>query len=390
MTQTRSGLAALLGGRLEGQDGSVIALRDPEDAALEDVVVVRHAKYLPACLQSAAHLIVIHRDTVLDANLETRPGRSFLRVPDPELAWERILGAFFPDLDRQPGVHPSAQIHPSARLGEGVHVGPNAVVSRNVRVGDGCVILGGAYIGEDSSLGAGCLIHPNASILHRVTIGDRVIVQSGAVVGSDGFGFRRTAEHHHVRLPHIGTVALDDDVEIGVNTVVDRGTVGQTRIGARTKIGPACVIAHNASIGEDVLLIGAVQLAGSVTIEDRAVLWGQVGSVGHITIGAGATVTAQSGISKSLPAGGVYRGSPAQPIRDQLRLEAKIRDLERLEARLKSLEDRLEGRDAHRLEQNEADRLEQHEADRLEQDANESGNSKMKAHIEPSRGKHST
>jgi UDP-3-O-[3-hydroxymyristoyl] glucosamine N-acyltransferase len=394
VTHTRAGLAALLGGTLEGSDGPVNALRDPTDARPSDVVVARHAKYLPSCLESPANLIVVHQNTVLDANLNTRAGariarevlsdeqeRSFLRVPDLEIAWERLLGAFFPALDRDPGIHPSAQMHPSARLGQGVHVGPNAVISRDAVIGDGCVILAGALIGEGSSLGRDCLIHPNVSVLHHVTLGDRVIVQSGAVIGSDGFGFRRTPDHHHIRLPHIGSVVLGDDVEIGANSVVDRATVGETRIGARTKIGPACIVAHNSVIGQDVLLIGAVQLAGSITIHDRAVLWGQVGAAGHITIGADATVTGQSGVSKSLPAGGTYRGSPAQPINDQLRLEARIRDLERLTERIKLLEERLGVRTENRLENQPED---------AQESANESGNSKMNAHIEPSRGKHST
>jgi UDP-3-O-[3-hydroxymyristoyl] glucosamine N-acyltransferase len=342
VTQTRAGLALLLEGTLEGPDGPVNALRDPAEAGPEDVVMARHAKYLASCLESSANLIVIHRNTVLDAYSNLRPGRCFLRVPDLEIAWERLLGAFFPVLDREPGIHPSAQIHPSATLGQNVHIGPNVVISRNASIGDDSAILAGAVIGEDSRLGQHCLVHPNVSVLHHVTVGDRVILQSGAVIGSDGFGFRRTPDHHHVRLPHIGTVILGDDVEIGVNSVVDRATVGETRIGARTKIGPACVVAHNTMIGEDVVLIGAVHLAGSITIHDRVVIWGQVGSAGHITIGAGATVTAQSGISKSLPAGGTYRGSPAQPINDQLRLEARTRDLERLTERIRLLEERLE------------------------------------------------
>ncbi len=350
MIQTRAGLATLLEGTLEGPDGPVNALRDPADAGPDDVVMARHAKFLPSCLESRANLIVIDRNTVLDASNKDRPGRSFLRVPDLEIAWERLLGAFFPALDRDPGIHPSAQVHPTATLGQRVHIGPNVVISRNASIGEGSVILAGAVIGEDSRLGQHCLVHPNVSVLHHVTVGDRVILQSGAVIGSDGFGFRRTPDHQHVRLPHIGTVILGDDVEIGANSVVDRATVGETRIGARTKIGPACIVAHNTVIGQDVLLIGAVQLAGSITIHDRAVLWGQVGAAGHITIGADATVTGQSGVSKSLPAGGTYRGSPAQPINDQLRLEARTRDLERLTERIRLLEERLEIRSKHQPE----------------------------------------
>ncbi len=358
MTHTRVGLATLLEGALEGSDGSVNALRDPAEAGPDDVVVARHAKFLPSCLESSANLIVIHRNTVLDASSDPRPGRSFLRVFDLEMAWERLLGAFFPVLDRDPGVHPSAQVHPRATLGRHVHIGPNAVISRNASIGDGSVILAGALIGEGSSLGQHCLVHPNVSVLHHVTLGDRVIVQSGAVIGSDGFGFRRTPDHQHIRLPHIGTVILGDDVEIGANSVVDRATVGETRVGARTKIGPACVVAHNTMIGEDVLLIGAVHLAGSITIHDRAVLWGQVGAAGHITIGADATVTGQSGVSKSLPAGGTYRGSPAQPINDQLRLEARTRDLERLTERIRLLEEQLEVSLERRLEVQSENQLE--------------------------------
>ena len=355
---TRATLAEALGGRLEGPDGVVRAMRDPLEAGSDDVVVVRQEKYLSACLQSPAGLIVlgevvstqaVSTEAVLNQTVsngapisqEDRVGRAFLRVSDPELAWERLLHHFSPHLEYPPGIHPSAQVHPSAMIGENVHIGPNVTVEQGAQIGARSRILAGSLIAQDARLGRDCLIHPNVSILHNVTLGDRVLVQSGAVVGSDGFGFRRTPEHHHIRLPQIGTVIIEEDVEIGANSVVDRGALGATRIGARTKIGPACIVAHNGQIGQDVLLIGAVQLAGSVTVGDRAVLWGQVGVIGHLRIGAGATVTAQSGVSKDLPPDQVYRGSPARPYREQMRLEARIHDLERMAERIKQLEDRL-------------------------------------------------
>ena len=340
---TRITLAEALGGRLEGPDGAVLALRDPLEAGSDDVVVVRQEKYLSVCLQSPAGLIVVG-ETAPDGALEAskhRSGRAFLRVPDTELAWERLLHQFAPHLEYPPGIHPGAQVHPSAMIGENVHIGPNVTIEQGAQVGAGSMIMSGSLIAQNARLGRGCLIYPNVSILHNVTLGDRVLVQSGAVVGSDGFGFRRTPEHHHIRLPQIGTVIIEEDVEIGANSVVDRGALGATRIGARTKIGPACIVAHNGQIGQDVLLIGAVQLAGSVTVGDRAVLWGQVGVIGHLRIGAGATVTAQSGVSKDLPPDQVYRGSPARPYREQMRLEARIHDLERMAERIKQLEDRL-------------------------------------------------
>ncbi len=328
---TRATLATLLGGVLEGNDANVIAIKEPKNATPNDLTCVLREQYLPAALGSAAGVLVVSKDVKIPT------ARAVIRVTDIESAWVLLLRAFTPNFDRNPGIHPSAVVHETAQIESGVCVGANAVVARDVKIGAGSVIGAGSYIGERSSLGANCLIHPNVTILHDVQMGARVLVQSGAVIGSDGFGFQRTDDKRHIRQEQIGGVLIEDDVEIGVQTVIDRGTINTIRIGARTKIGPACIIAHNSSVGSDSLLIGAVQLAGSVTIEDRVVMWGQVGSVGHITVGSDSMVTAQSGISKDLPAGGTYRGSPAQPIRDQLRLEANMREIGSLKEKLQLL-----------------------------------------------------
>jgi UDP-3-O-[3-hydroxymyristoyl] glucosamine N-acyltransferase len=352
---TRSSLATFIGGTLEGEDGPVVRIADPEDAQSDDVVAARHQKYLEPCLQSRAGLIM------LPANANLPDGVSpsaFLRVTDPEIAWERLLSAFAPQLERPPEIDPSASVHSSAVIGANVHIGPNVNISKDAQIGTGSIIMAGSFIGEGSSLGTDCLIHPNVTIQHHVTLGDRVFAQSGAVIGADGFGFRRTPEHQHVRLPHVGTVIIENDVEIGANSVIDRGTIGATRIGARAKIGPGCIVAHNSSLGQDALLIGAVQMGGSTSIGDRTTIWGQVGIAGHLEIGADATVTAQSGVSKDLPAGGVYGGSPARLMREFARdiarvgfidglrervgkLEAKPTELEALMARVLELEHKL-------------------------------------------------
>ena len=329
---TRATLAELLGSVLEGADGNVLALKEPVDASQNDLTCVLREDYLSEALECDAGVLVVGKAVVVP-----QP-RAVIRVADIESAWVLLLRAFAPNLERTSGVHPSAVIHPSARLGTGVCIDANVVIARDTWVGDGCVIGAGSYVGERSKLGANCLIHPNVTILHDVQIGARVLMQSGAVVGSDGFGFQRTQDHHHFRQEQIGAVIIEDDVEIGVHSMVDRGTIKTIRIGARTKIGPACIIAHNSSIGCDSLLIGAVQLAGSVTIGDRVVLWGQVGSAGHIRVGNDSMVTAQSGISKDVPANVTYRGSPAQPIRDQLRLEANQREIGNLKEKLRELE----------------------------------------------------
>lgn len=340
---TRAELAERLDGDLVGPDGPVSAIRDPEDAAgPDDAVAARQPGYLAACLESRAGLLVVASGTA--ASVE--PPRSLLLVSDPEAAWGSLLEAFYPALDLAPGVHENASVHPRAELAEGVHVGAGATVARGARVGARSRIMAGAYVGEGAIVGRDCLLHPGARLLHGVVAGDRVTLQAGAVVGADGFGYRRAGEGSYARLQHIGMVVLEDDVEIGANSVVDRGTVGASRIGAGTKIGNCCIVAHNSDVGRNVLMIGAVQMAGSVSVGDGAILMGQVGVVGHITIGAGATITAQSGVSKDVPAGETHRGSPAQPIREALRMEARLRDVARNAERLAQIEASLARLDA--------------------------------------------
>jgi UDP-3-O-[3-hydroxymyristoyl] glucosamine N-acyltransferase len=332
---TRSALAAFIGGTLEGKDGLVARIADPEDAQTNDVVAARHQKYLEPCLQSQAGLIMLPVTATLPEGVSPP---ALLRVTDPELAWERLLSAFAADLERLPEIDSSASVHPSAVIGANVHIGPNVTVAKDAQIGAGSIIMAGSFIGEGSSLGMDCQIHPNVTVQHHVTLGDRVFVQAGAVIGADGFGFRRTPEHQHVRLPHVGTVIIENDVEIGANSVIDRATIGATRIGARAKIGPGCIVAHNSSLGQDALLIGAVQMGGSTSIGDRATIWGQVGIAGHLGIGADATVTAQSGVSKDLPAGGVYGGSPARLMREFARDIARLGFIDGLRERVGKLE----------------------------------------------------
>jgi UDP-3-O-[3-hydroxymyristoyl] glucosamine N-acyltransferase len=328
----RSELAAILEGTLHGEDAPVAALRDPDDAQPQDVVCVLRDKYLSAALESPAGLLVLNGSAAVD--------RAHIRVSDIEIAWVKLLRAFSPKLDSS-GIHPSAVVHPEAHLEPDVQIGAGAVVARGARIARRTVIGALCSIGENTVIGEDSQLLERVTVRHHCALGKRVLVQSGAVIGADGFGFYRTADSRHIRQEQIGTVRIEDDVEIGANCVIDRGTLGETRIGARSKLGPACIIAHNCQLGEDVILIGAVQLAGSVTIKNRAVLWGQVGSIGHLTIGEGAVVTAQSGISKDVPDGATWRGSPAQDIKTQLRLEARFMALETMEKRLKALENQI-------------------------------------------------
>ena len=329
--KTRAEVATLLGGELHGKDAPIGRLADPLVAGVADLVCVLREKIaLEKALSSAAEVLVLTEGLPLETT------KALIRVPDIELAWLELLRVFaFPleNLD----IDSSAKIHPSARIASDVQIGAFAVIAANVSIGAGSIIGAYSSIGERSNLGEGCLLHERVTIRHDCQLGNGVLVQSGAVIGADGFGFHRTT-NGFIRQEQIGTVQIADHVEIGVNTVIDRGTLEPTRIGRGTKIGPSCVIAHNCQLGENVILIGAVGLTGSVIIEDDAVLWGGTGTIGHCRIGKGAVLTARSALSKDIPAGEVWRGEPAQPIKDQLRLEAQMRRLEDYEKRLKQLE----------------------------------------------------
>ncbi|HEX2864459.1 MAG TPA: UDP-3-O-(3-hydroxymyristoyl)glucosamine N-acyltransferase, partial [Deinococcales bacterium] len=319
--------------------------------------VALSARQVPAALASPAGLVVVPAGLSVAA---ARPdGTALVTVEDANLAWERLLAAFAPVLDFPPGVHPRAVVAPGAELGEGVHVGPGAVISRGARLGARVVVQAGAFVGEDVQVGADSTVRANATLLHGTVLGERCLIHPGAVIGSDGFGYRVRPEGGYAKLPHIGRAVLGDDVEVGANSVIDRGTVRDVTVGNGTKIGPTCIVAHNARIGERVVMVGAVQMGGSMTVEDDAVLMGQAGLAGHLTVGRGATVTAQAGVTKDLPPGGTYRGSPARPIRQALRQEARLAELDAaarrlqvLEARLSELEARLAAPDPVTTNQN--------------------------------------
>ncbi len=195
-------------------------------------------------------------------------------------------------------------------LGEGVSIGPFVSVEEGARIGARTIVHSHVAIGRHAEIGDDCLIHARVSIRERIRIGHRVILQDGAVVGSDGFGFARRPDGTHHKIPQIGAIVIEDDVEIGANTTIDRPAVGETRIGAGTKIDNLVQIAHGVSIGKNVLLAAQVGIAGSVTIEDDVTLAGQVGVAGHITLGKGVVATAQSGIPNSVDRGSLVSGYP--------------------------------------------------------------------------------
>lgn len=305
-------LAKHLGGTLEGHNSEVTHLASPQHPAAGAVIVISDDKHLVALEQTSPAVIVLSKTS------SQTPHHPFIKVKDPRLALAQLSRLF----DHRPpvaqGIHPSALIDPTATFAEDVHVAEGAVIQAGVYIGKGSRIGAGCVIGTDSKLGEGCLLHPNVTLYAGVKLGNRVTIHSGAVIGSDGFGYAASSTGA-VKIHHLGTVELHDDVEIGANTCIDRGTLENTVIGARTKIDNLCQIGHNVSMGTDCLMAGRGAIAGSVTLGNRVTIGGSVGIADHIAIGDGVTLAAGSGVSKDIPAGETWAGAPAVPFRKWVR-----------------------------------------------------------------------
>jgi UDP-3-O-[3-hydroxymyristoyl] glucosamine N-acyltransferase len=263
-----------------------------------------------------------------------------VRVSNPAKAFEQVVLKFAPKpITFAPGIHPSAMIGPGVRLGERVSIQPHAVIEDGSQVGDDTVIGAGSYIGHEAIIGSGCLIYPLVTIRERSRIGSRVIIHSGAVIGADGFGFE-VVDGRQQKIQQLGIVQIDDDVEIGANTTVDRARFGRTWIQQGVKIDNLVQIAHNVIIGKNSVIVAQTGISGSTRVGERVTMAGQVGIVGHVEIADGSIIAAQSGVSKNIP-GGVWFGYPAGPIEETKQQIAWIRSLGKLFARVKEIEKKL-------------------------------------------------
>jgi len=263
-----------------------------------------------------------------------------VRVANPVKVFEQVVLKFAPKpIGFTPGIHPSAVVNPSSHLGDRVSIQPYAVIEAGARIGDDTIIGAGSYIGHETVIGSACLIYPRVTIRERSRIGSRVIVHSGAVIGADGFGFEMV-DGRHEKIQQLGIVQIDDDVEIGANTTIDRARFGRTWIQQGVKIDNLVQIAHNVVIGKNSVIVAQTGISGSTRVGERVTMAGQVGIVGHVEIADGSVIAAQSGISKSVP-GGVWFGYPARPIEETKRQIVWIRSLGKLFARVKEIEKKL-------------------------------------------------
>ena len=327
-------LADRVAGRVVGDPDRVIrAVRPLESAGEHDLAVLHNPKYTAAAGRSGAGVILVREP----AGLETR---DLLLHDEPYLALARILEILYPAERPPAGVHPSAVVDPDARLGERVSVGPCAVIEGGADIGDDTIVGPGCVVGRGAVVGAGCLLHARVVVAHGCRVGDRCILQPGVVLGGDGFGFA-TADGVHHKVPQVGAVILEDDVEVGANSTVDRGSLGDTIIRAGTTIDNLVMIAHNVEIGRGCLVAAQVGVAGSTTVGDGVMMGGQVGVSGHVEIGDGAQLGARSAVMKSVPAGTLVSGDPARPFRETRRAQAELARIGRLRSRVDELERRL-------------------------------------------------
>jgi UDP-3-O-[3-hydroxymyristoyl] glucosamine N-acyltransferase len=260
-------------------------------------------------------------------------GPRLIRVPEPRTDFFRVAESFVPASEIR-GIHETATIDREAVLGEGVAVGAHAVIAGGVRIDDRCVIGPGCYLGPGVALGADCLIEANVTLHRDSTLGARCIVHSGSVIGGDGFGYRWDGKAHR-KVPQLGRVTIEDDVEIGCNCCVDRATLGITRVRRGAKIDNLVQVAHNTDIGAHAILVSQCGVAGSSTVGDGAVIAGQVAVSDHVKVGAGARVGGQSGVTKDVPPGATVFGTPARAMKSTLRELAALAQLPGLLKELK-------------------------------------------------------
>ena len=336
MPMTLGELAALVGGEVVGDaDVSIAAVTSAESASPGTIVFAETDASLEAALSSDAAAVVTGREAAGEKPL--------IRVDVPRVAFIEILKALHPERLPRPGVHATAVVSESATVGGDVHVGPHAVVEDLAVIGDRAAIGAGSYVGGGARVGADSRIHPNVSLYPGVTLGERVVVHSGSVIGSDGFGYAETDEGK-LRFPQIGTVILEDDVEVGACTTIDRGALDSTVIGAGTKIDNLVQIAHNVQIGRHCALSAQTGVAGTVKIGERVIAGGQTGIADHVTIEDGVLIGARTGVApgKVLRSGKVYWGTPvATELKEAKRRIINIGRISKLAGRVKDLQERL-------------------------------------------------
>ena len=333
MKKTLREIAEWIDGNVLG-DASIIidGITGIDEAGPGDLTFAVSPHLERALLSKAAAVIV-------PAAVETY-AKPAIRVANPRLAFTRLLTLFNPPPQVDSGVHQTAVVGKNVRLAEGVAIMAQVFIGDDVAIDAGTIIYPQSYVGAGTVIGKDCLIHPQVTLRERTVLGDRVIVQSGAVLGGDGFGYI-TVDGEHLKVPQVGNVVIEDDVEIGSNTAIDRATTGSTVVKRGTKIDNLVHIAHNDIIGEHCFIVAQTGISGSVTVGDHVTLAGQTGTAGHINIGANSVFIGRAGITKDTPANYFGAGTPARPHQEWLREQVALHKLPDALKRLREMEKRL-------------------------------------------------
>ncbi|MDH3734096.1 MAG: UDP-3-O-(3-hydroxymyristoyl)glucosamine N-acyltransferase [Gemmatimonadota bacterium] len=337
---TAADIADHVGARLEGDGSRLIHGVAPlGDAGPADLTFLERKSLIGRLAGTAPGALIAREGVDLP---ET--GGAVLRVTAPEVAFAAALPLFHPNTPGVPAVHPTALIGRGVALGEDVTIGPFVVIEDGARIGSRTEIGASVYVAGGAEIGDDCRLAHGVSVLSAARLGDRVIVHEGVRLGTEGFGFAAT-EEGALKIPQVGRCVIGDDVDIGANSTIDRGALGDTAIGDRTKLDNLVHVGHNVRIGSDCMVVAQVGIAGSSTVGDGASLAGQAGISGHCSIGAGARIAGQAGVIGDVPAGATYSGYPARPHRSALRASAAFFKLPEALARLARLERRMEDAD---------------------------------------------
>ena len=336
ITLSASEIAAHLAGRVVGDATRLIQRVNSLEAAGDgDIAYVEDGKFFEAAAASQASCVIV--PVGADVKAACR-----IEVEKPKLAFALIAALLHPAKKREPALHPTAVVAETASIDSTVYLGPNVVVGEYARIGRDTRLEAGVVLGANVTVGSDCVLHPNVVLYDGVTVGDRVILHSGVCLGADGFGYVRDDMGYH-KFPQIGTVVIEDDVELGAYTCVDRAALGRTRIGRGTKLDNMVHVGHNCDIGERVVIAAQTGISGSVTIEDDCVIGGQVGFGDHIRVQSGAVIGSKAGVLPGkIVRPGVWWGIPIQPLDEYKRLNAHIGRLPQMREEIKELRKRLD------------------------------------------------